>query len=792
MQSTTFSFRSYTTMPAPVSVGAGMNEIPVARSDGRSVMIRSKWLALLFVLLSVSSKAQPGEWASSSAGLPVYRYTGRLPFQAVDKDGKDAQLPEDPYFLLGNYRMTLIPHVSGRYQFITAERAWARINADDPQPNYGRAEASLSIQNGGQTRKIDLLGLKSVAADPTITQRQFGVGFARYTYALDTGLHCTRTISVKPSPKINAGNPAFVVTVALTNGGSQARTLVYTERLPVNYVLMNLQMTPGNKRPMLYKARFTADKSRQWAVAALSHQATTLLSAPAENERYLYDVAPPTVFMAVKPDKGAVAATVRTDSSALATEAAVTLRPGETRLVHLVIGLHDQPNFRSVPEQVNDLFTDADLNPQTDGLFARQWKARLPDLSAEQDEVMKREMLWNAHMMEASAKYSVYYRETFIPQGTVYSYHFGDNIANRDHLQAALPACYTNPELAKSCLRYVLKHTEPDGEVKRGNSGFGYTQPGIYKESDEQLFLFNTLSEYLRITRDYAFLNERVELYPAEHGKTETVLNLILKQFVYLRDEIGVGPNGLVKILNSDWSDSFFLLYSPNRYIWSAESHLNSAMVLAVFPKLITQLDKAGGTGATPLVKAMKDYHDAVEKAYLNDLGNRTFSARAYLNAKLRFGVEDVTMEPQGYLLQIPSLPAERKKEIYRYVYSKLGAPEKLGLRNREKKFWDNGPHGEDGGIWYSLEYPVVAALADFDKAEGWRLMRKFSFANFATHFPQYWVGHWTAPDEMNSSMLREGLYEFWLRIPDMRKAFQGYCSHPHTWPLYCYFKLNE
>lgn len=192
--------------------------------------------------------------------------------------------------------------------------------------------------------------------------------------------------------------------------------------------------------------------------------------------------------------------------------------------------------------------------------------------------------------MEASAKYSDYYKETFIPQGTVYSYHYGDNISNRDHLQAALPACYSNPELAKSCIRYVIKHSEVDGEIKRGNSGYGYTPPSIYKESDEQLYFFNTLSEYLLITKDYKFLNEKVTCYPAEDGKSDTVLHLLKKYFIYLRDEIGIGPHGLVKMLNSDWSDSFFHEYSPNRYSWSAESHLNSVMVLAVFPKLIEVL----------------------------------------------------------------------------------------------------------------------------------------------------------------------------------------------------------
>lgn len=742
--------------------------------------------------MSLSGNAQIGEWASSSTGLPVYRYTGRLPFVAVDQAGNDARLPEDPYFLLGNYRLTLITHASGTYQFITAERAWARVNADDRQPNYGRAEASLSVRNGGQIQKTDLLGLRSVAADPAVTQRQFGVGFARYAYALNNGLQCTRTVSVKPSPKINSGNPAFVVTVTLTNNGPQARELVYTERMPVNYVPMNAQLTPRAKRPVQYQTRIVTDKVGQSVVADVSARANTLLSVPDQHERYAHDVAPPSVFMLARRGVGDVTATVGAQADTLATEVAVALRPGETKSFHLVMGLHDKPRFATVARQADDLFLNAALTNATEGLFTTPWKAALPDLSKETDDVLKREMLWNAHVVEASAKYSAYYGETFIPQGTVYSYHFGDNIANRDHLQAALPACYTHPALAKSCLRYVLKHTETDGEIKRGNTGFGYTAPTIYKESDEQLYLFYTLAEYLRITKDYAFLAEPVTLYPAEHGKTTTVLEVLKKHFIYLRDEVGLGPTGLVKILNSDWSDSFFNENSSNRYAGSAESHLNSAMVLAVFPKLTDELKRAENPQAAPLITALNEYRAGIETAYLKDLGDRPFSARAYLTRTLRFGVDNVCLEPQGYLLQVPALSVERKREIYAYVKSKLDAPEKIGFRNREKQLWSNKGLGEDGGIWYSLEYPVLLGVAGFDKVEARALLHRFSFANYAKHYPNYWVGHWTAPDEINSTLHREGLYAFWINLPNLRQGFQGYCSHPHTWPLFCYFKLNE
>lgn len=732
-----------------------------------------------------------GNWSVSEKGLPVYKYTGKLPFNAIDKNGKDANLPEDPYFLLGNYRMTLITHASGIYQFLTAERVWARINAAE-QPNYGFNEASIIFENNKIRRKIALTGLRSIATDPASVQTDFGIGFARYTYKLSEGITCIRLLSVKPSRELNGGNPSFVVTVIIKNNGKKRQKLSYSERMRVNYVLNSTQYTDKQKRPLLYDVKINSNPDKHFAVADLSYKTNEFLVLPETNQRFIYDIDPPSIFMHLKNAGDKYTSEIKGNSDTLAANIATSIEPGEAVCFNIVIGIYCFKNFKTVQNQVDDLFRNAGFDEYLEGLYVRQWKSKLPDLSSETNEVLKREMLWNAHFIEASATYSDYYKETFIPQGTVYSYYFGDNISNRDHLQAALPTCYTNPQLAKSIIRYVIKHSDIDGEIKRGNSGYGYTAPSIYKESDEQLYFFNTISEYLTITGDYNFLKENVIYYPAEYGKTDTVLNILKKQFIYLRDEIGIGQHGLVKMLNSDWSDSFFRDYSPNKYAGTAESHLNSTMALAVFPKLINALTQSGNTETNPFIDALEDYRASLEKAFMKDLGNRKFSARAYLNDHVKFGIANVCIEPQGYLLQIPGLPKERKKEIYEYVKSKLSTPEKIGIRTREKPLWSGHPEGEDGGIWFSLEYPLLLGVATFDKEDARSLLMKFSFQNFAKHYPEYWVGQWTAADEVNSTLYREGLYDFWVPSQDRKKAFQGYCSHPHTWALFCYLKLVE
>ncbi|WP_394991280.1 hypothetical protein [Emticicia sp.] len=732
-----------------------------------------------------------GKWSISSQQLPVYQYTGKLPNVAKDKLGQDSYIQNDPYFLLGNYRLSLFVHASGIYQFMTGERAWARVNADENQQNYGSNNAQIIIGKGNKRKKIDLIGLQSIAIDTQRTKKFFGVGFAKYTYTLDENLSCERIISVKPSTKINTGNPSFVVSITIKNTGNLPQEVTYSEGIKVNYTPSAIQLYDKAKRPVNYFSKINVDGTTKTAIANLTCKPNIFLNFPSKNQRYIYDLNPPTVFMSTKSFDKNIANKITANKDTLSAHLSTTLKPGETRTFHIIVGLNYENSKAAIQHQINELFLNVNLKSNTEGFYQTAWKKQLPDFSTEKDTVLRREMNWNAYTLEAMATYCAYYGETIIPQGTIYAYHFGDNISNRDHLQAALPVCYTNPALAKSIIRYVIKHSETDGEIKRGDAGNGYTPPSIYKESDEQLYFFNTLSQYLATTKDYGFLNEKVLLYPAENKKGEVVLSILKNYFIYLRDEIGRGSNGLIKMLNSDWSDSFFHENSPNKYAGTAESHLNSVMVLAIFPKLIAELKNSKNPEARDFIIALENYRKEVSEAYFKDFGDRKFSARAYLNQKIRYGIDNVCIEPQGYLLQIPDLSIARKKEIYEYVKSKIYSPEKIGFRTREKPIWSSTGEGEDGGIWFSLEGSVIAGVATFDKIEAKKLLHTMSFQNFTDQYPNVWLGQWTGGDNVNSTLSQhDGLCYFWEK--GRANVFQGFCCHPHAWPLYCYFKIKE
>lgn len=732
----------------------------------RKVLIHVFFVFCICVFV-VEAKAQIGHWHWNDSNLPEYQYSGVLPFTMQDDRGEDSLLPEDPYFLLGNYRLTVFAHVSGTIEMMTAERAWARINADESRPNYGVNNAFISY---GRNRQ-QLCGMNSLATDNSRCKRTFGVGFARYDYTLPEGIACSRTLSVKPSAKVNEGVSELLVSVTIRNNGRRKQSITYREGMPINFVPMGLQMQSREERAVAYDYKVAETSTNSVRININAHP-NKFLVWPESNEASLYEVMPPSVYIQSTES-------VSANDSELSTTTTITLKPGSSHTVHYVIGIGDNQQ---------SLLASATCN--RNGAFADEWRRLLPEFNSENDTTLRREMTWNAYIMEASAKYSTYFDETFIPQGSVYSYHYGDNIANRDHLQALLPACYTNPQLARSALLYVLKQTHADGELTRGNQGYGYAPPTIYKESDQQLYVFQSMAEYLRITHDYSILNQNITLYPAEAGRTTTVMDCLKRQFVYLRDEIGRGENGLVRLQNSDWSDSFLHKYSPNVYNWSAESHLNSAMVMAVMPEFIRQMK--AGNAPEAFTSAMSQYCSEVSNAFRRDLGSRPYSARAYLDQNHRFGLDLACIEPHSYLLQAEGLTAEHRKSIYQNIRPLLETPEKIGIRTRERSMWGNLAQGEDGGIWFSLEYPLSLGVASFDQAEAWRLLKKFSFENFANHYPQYWMGHWTAADEVNSTLYREGLYAIWIPIENYRHTFQGFCSHPHTWPLYCYYKLKE
>lgn len=119
--------------------------------------------------MNTSDEQIPGSWDIDRNGFPFFNYAGRLPSRAKMKNGESARLPEDPWFLLGNYQLTLFTHVSGEYEIITGQRGWGRLNQGN-KPNSGKNRSVLEIEG----KEYVLTGINSPSADPHICTRLFG------------------------------------------------------------------------------------------------------------------------------------------------------------------------------------------------------------------------------------------------------------------------------------------------------------------------------------------------------------------------------------------------------------------------------------------------------------------------------------------------------------------------------------------------------------------------------------------------------------------------------------------
>lgn len=725
-----------------------------------------------------------GIWKDDENGLPVFEYVGRLPFTAIDRDGKKVKLPEDPWFLLGNYQLTLFTHVSGETEIISGQRSWSRINAGE-KLNSGQNSASIRIDG----ERTSLCGLNTIASDPSKCSRKFGCGYAVYQYDLGC-VTVKRTLAVKPSEKIDGGCPAFLTTVEIINNSGEKKNISYEESVTTHFVEIQCQRLKEDERKITYsyEESLSADKTAAFVRITGMTDDPLLCGDPLMNS--CYDGFPPTLYMKSLSDETKLSSENRRISLSKECE----LGAGETVTLKFITGYFYEYIGNNIPDVVGEL----DINAGTH-TYSKEWKKMLPSLDGEVNPTVRREMIWHAYVLEAMATYSNYYKETKIPQGTIYDYDWGEHASARDNFQHALPLVYCNTGLAKSVLRYMLKRTTPFGEIRLIEYGNGHADNGSYYTSDQQLFFFLLLSEYLRVTKDYSFLLEEVEYYPASGNSKARVIDHVKNCYLFLRDTVNVGAHGLVRLLNSDWNDTlYYILKEPYNHVYhSGESHMNSAMVLSIFQTLIPEIEAGGEkngilTEIKPLIESMTLYRKKILDAFLKDTEGRTFPKRMYFDGK-PYGDENMFLEPMGYTLQVDEIPAEYKKNLYEEMKKRLYKGEKLGARQQEipefeSEEYDKGSR-ENGGFWWALNGPVIVGVNSFDTKEAEKLLYDMSFEHYREAFPQYWSSYWSASDNIESSLIpEEGL-------PDQSFDYAGqpvFCAHPHAWNLYCYYRLHE
>ncbi len=742
-----------------------------------------------------------GGWGTDPHGLPAYAFAGDVPAVTRTPAGRSFPLESDPVFLLGNYDLTLFAYASGRLRFVSGEHGWVHLNeATATAPGHS---ATLKVTRGAGSRTHELLGPGGICASGSRTERTFGCGTARFRATVEPGLTIERILSVAPSTAGERAQPAVVVTVRLTNAGTAALDLDYAETVLSNPTVMANRAPKGGTRPVTFANTARALPGGGGVIgeaAATSDRPDVLTPIDVPN---LHNLFPPSLVLMAAPAAGGAGTEFTSQPAgdgavALVARAALRLGPGETRDIVLVIALKSRHADLAPLERFRERLAPS----PTGDWFRRQWADVLAPLAKVPDKSLRAELQWDAHALLAMATYAAYFGQTFIPQGMTYDYVQDANSGPRDHLQHAMAAACFAPGLGRSSILYTLCTMTTQGAIKFTVSGNGLTTNSTWAPSDHQIFLFYAVTEYLRVTSDWGILDEQSPYVPGGERASGTTLEKLEIAFRYLRDHVSTGAHGLVRLLTGDWNDQIYAGLPDGLYRDTAESQMNSAMVMAVMPPLIEQLRRYARTRRSEqaarilrLADEMARYADGVTQAMLRDMEGRSYARRAWLAPGKSLGEDEMFLEPQSFLLQAPGFPLAGKRALLRDMQRRLIDGEVLGPRQRERPRADERMEpgtSENGGFWYSLAGQAIAGVATFDRKAALALLDRMTFRNFARHYPGYWVGQWTAPDTLNAAMVGD--------IAGLPRPMDGgdflkmanYCAHPHAWPIYCYFRIRD
>jgi cellobiose phosphorylase len=448
-----------------------------------------------------------------------------------------------------------------------------------------------------------------------------------------------------------------------------------------------------------------------------------------------------------------------------------------------------------------------------------------------------REVTWHSIQHRQMLTKDNFFGEYILSQGTAYQWAGGSQAAARDPLQHLLPLILTDGKKAKSILRYTMKELAPPWAVNAtqpnnlpyGLFGHGIMQTAVNRHdgsisqsSDEELYMFYAVTEYLLASRDWAFLNETVVALQHGHGTARTVVECLVDSFSHIK-RTGFGPHGLMKLLTGDWNDAMggYALKSGAtvaELMSRGESTCNAAMAAAIIPRLADALGLAQNSGlqipgGNNTLRSMRQFAKQQAQA-LRRAWNGEWLSRAWMPVNSSYNPDGwfctngedyrLCLEPQPWAIMATKMgesvlsSAERSTLVQSMEnLLHLGAPGTWDVSSAQRgitgaavasKCWHNGSSGfpcgyhENAGAWYSQNHPLVMALAQENASLAWKEWVANSLFHSARLWPTYWPGIWSAADAYGSSLasFKSGAVGI-SYFPDM----PVFCTHAHAWPLY-------
>jgi hypothetical protein len=250
-------------------------------------------------------------------------------------------------------------------------------------------------------------------------------------------LQVTRTLSVLPSTKPGDGTSAFLVTVRLRNTGKEPMEAAYLENVGAAYAQIFAEWDT-DRNLVKYSSRVVREAEHVRCIVEAKEPRPLLFSRGGRMSRF--EGAPPSLFvnlLAGQKEAGSTL-TVEKDSAGvdrLGVRSGCTLAAGQEKTVHFMVGyVFDEAEIEPLAARLT-----AAMGESAAPCFQQEWSRVVPVFKGETDVELRREMRWNAAVLEEMATWREYYDETVIPQGMVYDYEWGMMASRRCRFATRIP-----------------------------------------------------------------------------------------------------------------------------------------------------------------------------------------------------------------------------------------------------------------------------------------------------------------------------------------------------------------
>jgi len=400
---------------------------------------------------------------------------------------------------------------------------------------------------------------------------------------------------------------------------------------------------------------------------------------------------------------------------------------------------------------------------ETAAAWRRTWRLELPGAPA-----LERESAWHAVQLRSAQVRDTVLAGRYVPQGSAYSYVHGLQGAPRDYALASLPLAFVDPAGARELLRLALRLVRADGSVHYAHVGAGRrTSAGVHEAaSDLPLFLLWAVTDYAWASGDRGFAEEAAPV--------------LTRTWRWLRDGLGRGAHGLLRVGSGDWNDPI-TAFAPSRRAFhrAGESTFCSAMAAYVLPRaaLLLPAEAASMQGLAAELRAATDATWA-----------GAWFLRGYDGLGGALGREHLFLDANAWCLVARIGSDARRAALVRAIAERCDEPSPIGPTILDRPHRVRAgllPPGWDvnGGVWAAIGALTVWGLALHDPELAWRSLARQTFAAHARAYPHVWYGIWSGPDAYNSHH-GERPGETYVQPATPMREFPVMNSNAHAGPL--------